>query len=217
MTKPRSDTRQRIQDTARQLFSRQGVQRTSLQDIADELGITKPALYYHFSSRDELVRSILVPLIQEGERFVVEREGHAGDPGAVQDVRDLLYGYFDFHYRHRQDLMLVLAELTALADLGLIDTVLAWRERLGRVVFGPEPTLAQATRAVLAFGGLQDCCLQFPDAPRAELREHSVAAALAALGVGARQQRNRESRQSGGRDRVPLRRDARGGGPGGQV
>jgi AcrR family transcriptional regulator len=176
--KPRSDTRKRIQEVARELFLRQGVQRTSLQDIADELGITKPALYYHFTSREDLVRSILVPLIDEGERFVAERENH-GDV----DACELLEGYFDFHYRHRQDLMLVLAELTMLADLGLIDTVLAWRERLGRLVFGPTPTLAQATRAVLAFGGLQDCCMQFPDAPREELRERSVEAALAALGM----------------------------------
>ena len=177
MTGPRSDTRQRIQEVARDLFLQQGVQRTSLQDIADKLGITKPALYYHFSSREDLVRSILVPLIDEGEQFVDDQENR-GDT----DVRELLEGYFDFHYRHREDLVLVLAELTALADLGLIDKVLAWRDRLGKLVFGPRPTLAQSTRAVVAFGGLQDCCLQFPDAPHKELRAKSVEAALAALG-----------------------------------
>jgi AcrR family transcriptional regulator len=154
------------------------VQRTSLQDIADKLGITKPALYYHFASREELVRSILVPLIDEGERFVEEQENHG-----YTGPRALLEGYFDFHYRHRQDLMLVLAELTMLADLGLIDKVLAWRDRLGKLVFGPRPTLEQATRAVVAFGGLQDCCLQFPDTPYEALRATSVQAALAALGV----------------------------------
>jgi AcrR family transcriptional regulator len=156
----------------------QGVQRTSLQDIADKLGITKPALYYHFASREELVRSILVPLIDEGEQFVDDQESR-GDINA----RELLEGYFDFHYRHRQDLMLVLAEIAMLADLGLIDKVLAWRDRLGKLVFGPRPTLAQATRAVVAFGGLQDCCLQFPDTPYEVLRTTSVDAALAALGV----------------------------------
>ena len=97
--------------------------------------------------------------------------------------RELLEGYFDFHYRHREDLVLVLAELTALADLGLIDKVLAWRDRLGKLVFGPNPTLAQSTRAVMAFGGLQDCCLQFPDTPYESLRANSVAAALATLGM----------------------------------
>jgi AcrR family transcriptional regulator len=178
VSRPRSDTRQRIQEVARDLFARQGVQRTSLQDIADELGITKPALYYHFSSREDLVRSILMPLIEEGERFVVDQESL----GKV-DVRVLLEGYFDFHYRHRRDLMVVVTELPMLADLGLIDTVLAWRERLGRLVFGPKPTLAQATRAVVAFGGMQDCCMHFPDAPYEKLRGSSIDAALAALGV----------------------------------
>jgi len=160
------------------LFVQQGVQRTSLQDIADKLGITKPALYYHFASREELVRSILVPLIDEGERFVDEQERRADTT-----ARELLEGYFDFHYRHRQDMVLVLAELTMLADLGLIDKVLAWRDRLGKLVFGARPTLAESTRAVVAFGGLQDCCLQFPDTPYEALRAASVQAALAALGV----------------------------------
>ena len=44
--------------------------------------------------------------------------------------RELLEGYFDFHFRHRADLVLIVEELTTLADLGLIDTMLAWRERL---------------------------------------------------------------------------------------
>lgn len=185
MTRPKSDTRERIQQVARDLFARRGVQGTSLQDIADEMGITKPALYYHFNSRDDLVRSILVPLIDEGERFVTGLEQRE----TQIDVRELVGGYFDFHYRHCRDLMLVLLELPMLAELGLIDTVLSWRMRLGRLVFGPTPTLAQGARAVLAFGGLQDCCVQFPDAPHDELREHSVQAALDALGVGGSRRR----------------------------
>ena len=75
MTKP-GGTRERIQRVARELFAEKGVQRTSLQDIASRLGITKPALYYHFSSREDLVRSILQPLMDEGERFVAEHESH---------------------------------------------------------------------------------------------------------------------------------------------
>jgi AcrR family transcriptional regulator len=177
VTRP-SDTRQRIQEVARELFSEKGVQRTSLQDIAQRLGITKPALYYHFSSREDLVRSILQPLIDQGQQYVADQEAR-GDA----TPRELLEGYFDFHYRHRADLVLVIAELTTLADLGLIDTLLAWRERLVALVFGPNPTLARATRGVIAFGGLQDCCLQFPDAPHDELRAAVVDGALAAMGL----------------------------------
>jgi AcrR family transcriptional regulator len=52
---------------ARELFARQGVQRTSLREIADHLGITKPALYYHFDSREALVASIVEPLLADRE------------------------------------------------------------------------------------------------------------------------------------------------------
>jgi hypothetical protein len=36
---------------------------------------------------------------------------------------------------------------------------------------------------VIAFGGLQDCCLQFPDTPYDNLRRATVDGALAALGI----------------------------------
>jgi hypothetical protein len=36
---------------------------------------------------------------------------------------------------------------------------------------------------VIAFGGLQDCCLQFPDTGYDELRLATVDGAMAALGV----------------------------------
>lgn len=39
------------------------------------------------------------------------------------------------------------------------------------------------SRAVLAFGGMQDCTMQFPDAPFGGLRATTVTAASAALGI----------------------------------
>jgi AcrR family transcriptional regulator len=173
-----SDTKQRILQTARELFTSQGVQQTSLQEIADRLGITKPALYYHFASREELIRSIVTPLLDDGQRFLSEVENRAG-----VTARELVEGFFDFHYRHREDVLLLLTEMTTLADLGLVDVVLSWRARLTSLMFGPDATLEQQTRAVLAFGGMQDCTMQFPDAPFDELRAATVTAACAALGI----------------------------------
>ena len=43
--------------------------------------------------------------------------------------------------------------------------------------------MGKQTRAVIAFGGLQDCCLQFPDTPYEKLRRATVDGALAALGI----------------------------------
>jgi AcrR family transcriptional regulator len=163
---------------ARELFAVKGVQRTSLQDIAARLGITKPALYYHFTSREDLVRSIVQPLIDAGEQFVRECEER-------RDLtpRELLGGFFDYSYRNRADLVMVVSELSTIADLGLIDSMMAWRDRLSRLIFGPEPTLEQGARAVIALGGLQDCCIQFPDAAPEALRAATVTGAMAALGL----------------------------------
>lgn len=47
-------TRDRILELAYSAFAKNGYSKTSLQSIADELGITRPALYYHFASKEEL-------------------------------------------------------------------------------------------------------------------------------------------------------------------
>jgi AcrR family transcriptional regulator len=57
-----SDTRQRILDVSRHLFTEQGYDGTSLREIADELGFTKAALYYHFQSKEEILRALLEPV-----------------------------------------------------------------------------------------------------------------------------------------------------------
>jgi AcrR family transcriptional regulator len=53
----RGDTRARIQSIALELFAEQGYERTSLREIAERLGVTKAALYYHFKSKEDIVRS----------------------------------------------------------------------------------------------------------------------------------------------------------------
>ncbi|MBW5484034.1 TetR/AcrR family transcriptional regulator [Streptomyces bambusae] len=54
----RGDTRQRIQDVALELFAEQGYEKTSLREIAERLGVTKAALYYHFKTKEEILISV---------------------------------------------------------------------------------------------------------------------------------------------------------------
>src|ERR1700753_1036299 len=53
----RGDARTRIQRVALELFAEQGYEGTSLREIAERLGVTKAALYYHFKSKEDIVRS----------------------------------------------------------------------------------------------------------------------------------------------------------------
>ncbi len=55
----RTDTRERAICVAAALFAEHGYAGTSIRDITDELGVTKAALYYHFNSKDDLLRAIV--------------------------------------------------------------------------------------------------------------------------------------------------------------
>ncbi|AJT68447.1 hypothetical protein T261_6845 [Streptomyces lydicus] len=60
--KERGDTRRRIQDVALELFVRNGYEKTSLREIAEILEVSKPAIYYHFKSKEDILLSIFQDL-----------------------------------------------------------------------------------------------------------------------------------------------------------
>lgn len=55
----RGDTRQRIQDVALELFADKGYDKTSLREIAEQLDVTKAALYYHFKTKEDILVSLV--------------------------------------------------------------------------------------------------------------------------------------------------------------
>ena len=51
--------RARIQEVALELFIDEGYDKTSLREIAERLGVTKAALYYHFPTKEDIVSSMV--------------------------------------------------------------------------------------------------------------------------------------------------------------
>jgi AcrR family transcriptional regulator len=174
MARP-SDTKARIQAVARELFAEQGVQNTSLRQISDRLGITKPALYYHFASRDDLVRSIIEPLVEDMERFMT-----ALKPG---DARELLEDYFDMIWQHRQITVMIVRELSILGHLDLGRRMFDWRRQLIELLLGPDPAPERHIHATVAIGGMSDCTVEYADLPVDQVKPAAVDAAAAALGL----------------------------------
>ena len=64
----RGEGRERILDEARALFLERGFASTSMQEIADAVGMTKPALYYHFKDKQDLLLAVLGREMEEGHR-----------------------------------------------------------------------------------------------------------------------------------------------------
>ncbi|GIE89081.1 TetR/AcrR family transcriptional regulator [Actinoplanes regularis] len=71
----RTDTRERAVTVALELFARQGYTATSLREIAERLGVTKAALYFHFRTKEEILTAILRGYLDGVTTLVEAAEG----------------------------------------------------------------------------------------------------------------------------------------------
>lgn len=177
--RPQSDTKAEIRSVALELFARQGFEKTSLREIAERLGVTKAALYYHYPSKKDLLVALVTPLREDMDALVTG----FGD-GPVEP--SLVFGaYFDVCVRHSGLLPAVLADLGALGQIGLMDSFLRWRDRLDALLVGRDAPMPARMGAVMALGGLQDIAVVLDAEAAAAYRGRAVRVALAALEAGA--------------------------------
>ncbi|PIY75147.1 MAG: hypothetical protein COY85_01120 [Candidatus Portnoybacteria bacterium CG_4_10_14_0_8_um_filter_40_50] len=109
MTKAKTNTtKETILKTAGSLFSQRGYFGVSMQDIADELSITKAALYYHFESKESLTEELLRGTIDE----LKQELKHACEAGMLPSdkVFNMVKTFLDFKIHH--------PELSLLVSLG---------------------------------------------------------------------------------------------------
>ncbi|ADL48756.1 MULTISPECIES: TetR/AcrR family transcriptional regulator [Micromonospora] len=85
-------TRERIQAVALELFTEQGYEKTSLREIAERLGVTKAALYYHFKSKDEIVTSLVDDRLRRMDELIAWA---ADQPPTLATRRALIGRYAD--------------------------------------------------------------------------------------------------------------------------
>lgn len=68
-------TRDRILAVALELFAQRGYEGTSIRDIAEHLGITKAAIFYHFPAKEQILLNILFPALQRVDRILAQHDG----------------------------------------------------------------------------------------------------------------------------------------------
>jgi AcrR family transcriptional regulator len=79
-------TRERILEAALTLFAEKGYEATSMRQIAEQLGITKAALYYHFDSKADIVRTMLADTEQRVADLAAWVQEQPCTPGLSQQV-----------------------------------------------------------------------------------------------------------------------------------
>ncbi len=159
-------TRQQILATAQRLFTELGYDATSLQMIADELGLTKAAVYYHFRAKSDILHAAMQPGIQRLEVLLDEAAAIRGRRARIEHLVD---GFTDFLVEHRH--YAAMASTDPAAKRNKLDgKKVTLAQRALTVLFGDNPTGGER----LAFGVLffiPECLPDLADLTDEQLRE----------------------------------------------
>jgi AcrR family transcriptional regulator len=143
--------RDRVIDAARVLFIVRGYQATSLQMIADALGVTKAAVYHQFPSKAEILHAVVDPAIRE--MAAIGREAQTAASPALGFDRTL-DGLVDLVMEHG-DIAAMIRRDAGVAELLAADGTFAeLTTRLDSALIGADPSAAARAALVVAGGGL---------------------------------------------------------------
>jgi AcrR family transcriptional regulator len=169
-----SDTRDRILEAALELFSEHGFEGTTLQQIADRLGFTKAALYYHFRSKDDLLEALVMPVMTDLDQLLDQVEV---SPGVRAPRHVFVERYVDYLLRHRRVIAYVSQDLACVAHPAIASGHRERRARMEAALADGELDFREQVRVAMAFGGIQAVIARHPAADAAELRQALLEAA----------------------------------------
>ena len=99
-TSGRGTKRALILDAARRVFEADGLDGASLRAIATEAGYTPPALYFHFTSKEDLYAAVLHASLERLGAAVAEAAATAnGWPGRLHAAAMAFFGFYAQHPR----------------------------------------------------------------------------------------------------------------------
>jgi len=95
--KKRERMRREILDTAGTILREEGADAVTLGSVSSRLGMTKPALYHYFPSKEALTRSLIASLI---DKEVRDLEAAVARAGTDESLIGAMIRAFHAHYRN---------------------------------------------------------------------------------------------------------------------
>lgn len=158
MGERREARREQVFGAGARLFARKGYARASLQEVADALGVTKPALYYYYSSKEQLLFEIM--------SFVMARvladigEVAESDLAPFEKLREYVRRYVGFFAAHPDEHTIMATEVDSLGpelrDV-ILDRQRVYLSHVRRIVsdiVGPGRDFDETTAAFALLGGM---------------------------------------------------------------
>jgi AcrR family transcriptional regulator len=150
--KTRTDTRARIQRIAVELFTEHGYEGTSLREIAERLGVTKAALYYHFKSKEDIIQS----LVEDYQAQMDELISWAGSQPRTAAVRREILSRYTHIVAERDQVFRMLHQNQAVLNTmaSAIKTLKTSPGRLADELSGPDAPLRERIRSMMTLGAI---------------------------------------------------------------
>jgi AcrR family transcriptional regulator len=180
------DTKAEIRTTAIRLIAAKGFEQTSMREIGDAVGITKASLYYHYSSKLDILLAIVEPILAEMRLVVASLPDQPRTDAGVQAV---LSRYIGGLIRHRDGGSLFVRDTIAIVNavVGQHPEIADASRELYAWLAGPDPSTETQLRAVACLevlGVALTSAELVPDASEAEVAEVLLDAALRVLRCG---------------------------------
>ncbi|WP_328467584.1 TetR/AcrR family transcriptional regulator [Actinoplanes sp. NBC_00393] len=142
--------RERVLAAALELFAEHGVSGTSLQMIADRLGVTKAAVYHQFPTKEEIVLAVIDPALARLGPLAEAAESRR-TPAARR--RAALTGVVDLVVEYRR-LSAVLSFDPVVSRLVRRHPAIAAIQRVVALLTGADPDDATRVDVLMVAGGL---------------------------------------------------------------
>ena len=126
--KPTKNTRQKILQTTGKLFSQRGYFGVSMQDIASEMGITKAALYYHFTGKDVLAEELMRYAVDELKKELKQAIENSKLPSDV--LFNLIKTFLDFRIKRPEISLLVSLGMSRDEKIPILQFIIDLRNEL---------------------------------------------------------------------------------------
>jgi AcrR family transcriptional regulator len=170
-----ASTRERILDVALDLFTEKGYDGTSLREIAERLGVTKAALYYHFASKEDILMALHMRLHEFG-KDAMEQLGE--QPVTIEIWAGILDGLVDQMLAQRKLFLMHERNQAAMEKMHNVGHEAEHEDiqnRFRQILSDPRVTLRDRVRMAASFGvifsGLILAKEAFDEATNAEVGE----------------------------------------------